>query len=90
MHKEWKRKLEREIADVFDKGLTMQNVEMAGELVDMWKDIHEVCYWECKEEHMEKLDELAEHEVKTHKMHHENPGTYDASPMTMRNGAKKK
>lgn len=74
MHNEWKRKIEKEITEIFDTGLNAQNLEMAGELIDMWKDIHQVCYWDEKEDLM-KMEigaiEMAAHEKKMENNSHE-------------------
>lgn len=51
--------IEQELQKISEKGLTTANLDTAYKLVDMYKDLKNTKYWECKEEYYTAvLDEM--------------------------------
>lgn len=51
--------VESELDKIADKGLTTSNLDTAYKLIDMYKDIKNVCYWDTKGEYYDYvLDEM--------------------------------
>ena len=52
MHEELKKQIEEKIKTIIDSGITPENIEALGELVDIHKDLSNEEYWKKKEEEL--------------------------------------
>lgn len=50
-----KEKTESIIDEILEQGITVDNVDMLGQLVDIHKDVANEEYWECKEENIDMM-----------------------------------
>lgn len=57
MHK-LKEVVKTEIDDIVKSGITSGNIEILGELVDIYKDVENIEYWECKEKYYKAKEEM--------------------------------
>ncbi len=62
MHK-LKDELKKEIKELTEKGIRSKDVMLLGQLIDMYKDLEEVCYWESKMGNNHYEDKEHEYEV---------------------------